>query len=66
VPFRESRTLPRILSCLVLSAAAAWPARAQGPVPAANLLPNPSFEENSVDGVSGWRSRAWHGKENAR
>ena len=31
----------------------------------ANLLPNASFEKKSVDGVEGWTSRAWHGKEHA-
>ena len=29
-------------------------------------LPNPSFEKKTIDGVQGWTSRAWHGKENAR
>jgi len=41
-----SKTFPRILSFVVLSAAAAWPAPAQDSGPAANLLPNPS----QVDG----------------
>ena len=31
-----------------------------------NLLPNPSFEEKTGDGVKSWKSRAWAGKENAR
>jgi alpha-N-arabinofuranosidase len=31
--------------------------------PAANLLPNPSFEEEAGDGVEGWTSRAWAEKE---
>ena len=34
--------------------------------PAANLLQNPSFEEKAGDGVEGWMSRAWAGKEATR
>ena len=34
--------------------------------PAANLLQNPSFEEKAGDGVAGWMSRAWAGKEATR
>ena len=34
--------------------------------PAVNLLQNPSFEEKAGDGVEGWMSRAWAGKEATR
>lgn len=34
--------------------------------PAANFLQNPSFEEKVGDGVEGWMSRAWAGKEATR
>jgi len=34
--------------------------------PAANLLPNSSFEEKTDDGVGGWSSRTWHGEQNCR
>ena len=61
-----SKTFLRILSFVVLSVAATWPAPAQDSGPAANLLPNPSFEEKAGDGVQGWKSRAWRGKENVR
>ncbi len=33
---------------------------------AANLLPNPSFEEREAQGAQGWTSRAWAGKDDAR
>jgi alpha-L-arabinofuranosidase len=33
---------------------------------AANLLPNPSFEEQEGEGVKGWKSRAWAGHEATR
>jgi len=48
-------------------AAAAPPASPAGDCrPATNLLQNPSFEEKSGDGVEGWTSRAWAGKEPTR
>jgi alpha-L-arabinofuranosidase len=31
-----------------------------------NLLPNPSFDEGAAGGVTGWKSRAWSGADNAR
>ena len=34
--------------------------------PAANLLQNPSFQKKAGDGVEGWMSRAWAGKEATR
>ena len=62
----KSSNLPRILLFLVLSVAATWQAFAQDSRPFADLLPNPSFEEKAGDSVSGWKSQAWGGKENAR
>ena len=32
----------------------------------ANLLPNPSFEEEAAVGVRGWKKRGWHGEEHCR
>jgi len=55
--------LTALLSALLTSAVAA---KEETPTPAANLLPNPSFEEKAGDGVCGWKSRAWRGEENAR
>ena len=34
--------------------------------PTTNLLPNPSFEDKELDGVRGWTSRAWAGKEDGK
>ena len=39
---------------------------AQTPENAPNLLPNPSFEDTAAAGITGWKSRAWHGEEQAR
>ena len=64
--FHESKTLPWFLVFVALSVVGAWPALAQDPGPAANLLPNPSFEEKAGDGVQSWESRAWRGEENGR
>jgi len=61
-----SRIFPGILVFFVLSGGPSWPALAQDSGPAANLLPNPSFEEQAADGVRAWKSRAWHGEENGR
>lgn len=41
-------------------------ALANNPSPAANLLPNPSFEESQGDAVTGYTPRAWAGQEAAR
>jgi hypothetical protein len=35
------------------------PAKDSGP---ANLLPNPSFKDEAIHGVQGWKQRAWHGE----
>ncbi len=56
---------PVSLGCL-LWVVAARPLPAQEPGVAANLLPNPSFEETTHDGVRGWKPRAWHGEGNDR
>ncbi len=64
--FHESKTFLCIFLFVVLLAVATWPAPARDSGPAANLLPNPSFEEKAGDGVRGWKSRAWRGKEDGR
>ena len=51
---------------VALSVVASWSALAQADGSAANLLPNPSFEEKAGDGVTGWKSRAWAGEANAQ
>ena len=62
---RTSTRRSMLLGCL-LAVGAAWPSMAEESGVAANLLPNPSFEETAPGGVRGWKSRAWHGEENAR
>jgi len=62
----DRRTLRGALVLVALSGALAGPAVAQDSRPTANLLPNPSFEENQGDGVPGWTRRAWQGEENGR
>ncbi|MCX7006014.1 MAG: hypothetical protein NTY53_01975 [Kiritimatiellaeota bacterium] len=59
-----------LLSALLLAPLAALHAADASPAslakdsgPAANLLPNPSFEKKTGDGVEGWTSRAWAGKK---
>ncbi|UCD52368.1 MAG: hypothetical protein JSW27_06970 [Phycisphaerales bacterium] len=44
----------------------AWPAATQAAASAGNLLPNPSFEEDTVGGIRGWNSQAWSGQADAR
>lgn len=53
------------LFSVTLSVSGSRPALAQELGTAANLLPNPSFEESTPAGVRGWKSRAWHGAEQA-
>lgn len=49
---------------LLVPAALALPqAGAQAPQSTANLIPNPSFEEQGGENVRGWTSRAWSGQE---
>jgi len=58
-----------VMTCLLtasVAAAALEPDDAPACEPAANLLPNPSFEEKTDDGVRGWSSRAWHGEADCR
>lgn len=38
------------------------PAAAEGSVPFANLLPNPSFEEETAESNADWKRRAWSGE----
>jgi alpha-N-arabinofuranosidase len=49
-----------------LLVASVHPSLGQNVRPAANLLPNPSFEEKAADGVAGWKTRAWAGSANLR
>ncbi len=59
--------VPSLLLPVLLHAAEAPPAaRARDSGPAAPLLPNSSFETSAGDGVEGWTSRAWAGKEATR
>ena len=62
---RSATCLVWLLGCL-LSVVGTRPMLARIPESAANLLPNPSFEETAPGGVRGWKSRAWHGEENGR
>jgi len=56
-----------VISAMLTSALAAEEeTKMQTQTPAGNLLPNPSFEKGEADGVQGWTSRAWKGKEDAR
>jgi len=61
-----SRTFTCITLVAVVSGFASWPAVARDPDQGANLLPNPSFEENGAGDVRGWESRAWRGEENCQ
>ncbi len=62
----DLRIIIGVLTFAALSLVMSRPAGAQDAEPAANLLPNPSFEEKKAGGVRGWTSRAWQGEENAR
>ena len=31
----------------------------------ANLMPNPSFEEQEAEGARGWHARSWNGRDDA-
>jgi len=66
----NSRPLPKtlftglvLISCLTPKGKAATGQTLEGAV---NLLSNPSFEEETDDGVRGWSSRAWHGEQDCR
>ena len=60
------RILPGVLVLVALPVVISWTAVAQASAPAANLLPNPSFEESQAEGVRGWKPRAWQGEEDGR
>ena len=69
----STKTTLTLLTALLLAPLAAMHAADAPPAslardsgPAANLLQNPSFEEKAGDGVEGWMSRAWAGKEATR
>ncbi len=66
MPLSTVNTLHRSLRFVALSVTTTCAAFAQDPRPAANLLPNPSFEELAGNGVRGWKSRAWQGEQNGR
>lgn len=51
---------------LMLPASVSRPAAMQDSGALTNLLPNPSFEEASVGGIPGWKSRGWHGEPSGR
>ncbi len=65
----SDRALATGVRGLVLLAAvcvSAWPRGvAGGAERAVNLLPNPSFENKTRDGVARWGSQAWSGKDGA-
>ena len=54
------------MAVLGLSVVLAWSPGARAAGPSANLLPNPSFEDQASGGVPGWTSRAWSGETNAQ
>ena len=60
-----AKVIAGILAMLALPASAVA-AEEETQTPTASLLPNASFETNAIEGVEGWASRAWHGKENAK
>ena len=60
-----AKVMAGILAMLALSASAGA-AEEEAQTPTASLLPNASFETNAIEGIEGWASRAWHGKENAK
>ena len=69
----EMKPTLTILTALLLAPLAALHAADAPPAslardsgPAANLLQNPSFEKKAGEGVEGWMSRAWAGKEATR
>ena len=62
----KASVLPYLLTHIVLLIVAPRPAIAEDTQPTANLLPNPSFEDATDDGVRGWMSRAWQGEEHGR
>lgn len=62
----DLRAVVGVLTLVALSLAMARAMGAQDPQPAANLLPNPSFEEREADGVRGWKARAWRGEADGR
>jgi len=51
-----------VAACAVLASST----RVPGSEPAANLLPNPSFEAKSDVGVRAWSSRVWRGEGDCR
>jgi len=52
-----------MIGLAVLASSQAAPV--EGAAKAANLLPNPSFEETVAKNVSGWGTQAWSGKDRA-
>ena len=69
----KALNMRRILTLLATLLLAPWPALHAADAssagigdptgPAANLLQNPSFEEQAGDGLEAWTSRAWAGKD---
>lgn len=56
----------RLVLLLVSPFAGPWLAPAQPAGGPSNLIPNPSFEDSTPGGVTGWKSRSWSGEANAR
>ena len=54
------------MAVLGASVVLAWSPGARAAGPTANLLSNPSFEDEAANGVVGWTSRAWRGQADAR
>jgi hypothetical protein len=55
-----------ILSLLLFSVGTSQRSVAQDSKTVANLIPNPSFEENSARAVRDWKPCAWHGEADGR
>jgi alpha-N-arabinofuranosidase len=60
----SSGTFLTTMVLVVLSAVVSLPSFGQDSELAANLLPNPSFEEMQADSVRNWQTRAWQGPDN--
>jgi len=61
-----SIALPAIRGLVGLLVVTAWSCVAPAAEPVANLLPNPSFEDEADGGAQDWTSRAWSGQANVR
>ena len=64
--FRKWKIAASLLLVAGLWVVVSRSAAAEESTPAANLLPNPSFEQRRGDDVEGWKSRAWAGEAAGR